>query len=338
MRASFTPALLLGMLVAGCSADTSTISAPPSSALSRGSDGPNLVERPFAGSCVVTFPAPPLPPPAILRQVDTGSCVLTQLGQTAFYGVQDINLAAGTQSGERTFTAANGDILRAVHSGVSAPIGPGLVGFVATLTFVGGTGRFEHATGQARGVGTANLITHTSTFTLDGRIAFDASDRGTSSSATSLRAASVSGPIRPIEGTSVSVPRLDFAPPAGRCPAAYPVLVTIDGSLQLSHLGRTDVVQSHCIDFGGPGSQPDFRAATATFTAANGDRVYATYTGTIVPILPPAGPPTEGTLSVQMTFTGGTGRFTGATGELSGTGVQVFNGAATLTYEGWIAY
>lgn len=144
-------------------------------------------------------------------------------------------------------------------------------------------------------------------------------------------------PRRPISGTSVSVATLDFNPPAGRCPASYPVLVNIDDTLQLAHLGRTHVVQSHCIDFT-PGGAPDFVATRATFTAANGDLLYATYTGTIEPIFPASGPPTTASVAVQMTFSGGTGRFSDATGQLAGSGIQIFFGSATIVYDGWIAY
>jgi hypothetical protein len=113
----------------------------------------------------------------VFESTDTGSCQFSELGQTAFSGVQQINFAAGTQSGQRAFTAANGDILRAVHVGTSTPIGPGLISFRATLTFVGGTGRFANATGQATGWGVANLTTRTSVATFEGSVVYDASDR-----------------------------------------------------------------------------------------------------------------------------------------------------------------
>ena len=133
--------------------------------------------RPIKGHCELTFNPPPLPLPPVHRQIDTGTCWFSHLGRTALYGVQDINFAAGTQSGERTFTAANGDMLYAVHAGTSAPGGPGLVRFVTTITFVGGTGRFANATGRMTGEGTANLITRTTTVTNEGWISYDASDR-----------------------------------------------------------------------------------------------------------------------------------------------------------------
>jgi hypothetical protein len=103
--------------------------------------------------------------------------VFSQLGKTDFHGTQTINFVAGTQSGERTFTAANGDVLRVQHVGTSAPAGPGLIGFQATATVVGGTGRFENATGHIRGWGVANLVTHTSVANFEGEITYAASAR-----------------------------------------------------------------------------------------------------------------------------------------------------------------
>ena len=133
--------------------------------------------RPIKGHCELTFNPPPLPLPPVHRQIDTGTCWFSHLGKTALEGVQDINFAAGTQSGTRTFTAANGDVLRATHAGTSGPAGPGLVRFVTTITIVGGTGRFANATGQMTGEGTANLITRTTSVTNEGWITYAASDR-----------------------------------------------------------------------------------------------------------------------------------------------------------------
>ena len=142
--------------------------------LGRGSLGAAVqrsgTSRPFTGSCVLTFNPPPLPLPPVLHQVDIGTCHLTHLGLADFYGEQDINFVAGTQSGWRRLTAANGDELYYTHVGTSAPAGPGLVSFVAQMTFTGGTGRFAGATGSAQGTGMANLITHSSSVTFAGTI------------------------------------------------------------------------------------------------------------------------------------------------------------------------
>lgn len=174
MRASLPSALLFSLALAGCAEDATRITGP----LVPGDAVHGLVARPLDGGCETTFNPPPLPLPPVHRQVDTGTCQLSHLGRVSLYGEQDINFAAGTQSGVRTFTAANGDVLYAVNAGTSAPGGPGLVNFSTTLTFTGGTGRFEHATGQAHATGTANLIARRTVLTItDGWIAYDASDR-----------------------------------------------------------------------------------------------------------------------------------------------------------------
>jgi hypothetical protein len=90
--------------------------------------------------------------------------------------VEDINVVAGTQTSVvHTYTAANGDIRRVVNVGTDTPNGRG-VSFSATTTFVGGTGRFANATGEAHLEGSDSVITDTSTYTLVGWITYDASD------------------------------------------------------------------------------------------------------------------------------------------------------------------
>lgn len=125
--------------------------------------------RPLTGRCETTFDPPTFPPPPSFTQTDTGTCRLAHLGRAAFHSVKDINFATGTQTTtEATFTAANGDVLRAVGSGTSAPAGPGQIGFSATLTFTGGTGRFAEATGEAHVEGVAQLSTSTATMEIVG--------------------------------------------------------------------------------------------------------------------------------------------------------------------------
>jgi hypothetical protein len=117
--------------------------------------------RPMSGSCMLQFDPPPFPLPAIHHQTDAGTCNLTHLGNTAIYGEQDINFAAGTQSGWRTLTAANGDELHATHTGTSWLVRPGVVGFTAIMTLSGGTGRFANASGEMTMQGEATLATNT---------------------------------------------------------------------------------------------------------------------------------------------------------------------------------
>jgi hypothetical protein len=59
-------------------------------------------------------------------------------------------------------------VLRAVGGGTSAPIGPGQIGFSATLTFTGGTGRFANAAGEAHVEGVASLATSTASLEIVG--------------------------------------------------------------------------------------------------------------------------------------------------------------------------
>jgi hypothetical protein len=180
MRASVTATLMFALVLVGCNGDGVLITGPaarlPSIAIpdtpAFDRDGSGR-ERPLEGRCATVFEPPTLPPPPVVRQVDNGNCQLSHLGQTALQEVENINFAAGTQTGELTFTAANGDILRAVNAGTSALSGPGRISFSATLTIVGGTGRFANATGQAHEVGVADLTTNTASFTLVGWIAYD---------------------------------------------------------------------------------------------------------------------------------------------------------------------
>lgn len=178
MRALTVPTVSLLFTLIGCAGGAPAVAVPDArAALAKSSVATVPGALPIKGRCELTFNPPPLPLPPVHRQIDTGTCWFSHLGRTALQGIQDINFAAGTQSGERTFTAANGDVLRATHAGTSAPGGPGLVNFVTTITIVGGTGRFANATGQMTGEGTANLITRTTAVTNEGWIVYDASDR-----------------------------------------------------------------------------------------------------------------------------------------------------------------
>ena len=107
--------------------------------------------------------------------------------------------------------------------------------------------------------------------------------------------------------------------PAGRCAGSpNPLTFTQVGSGHGTHLGRFQVVQSYCQ---ASPTAPVFTAGLGIFTAANGDQLFDSFEGHL---LPPTGPnivPFEGT----FTFTGGTGRFSAATG--SGT----FTGAVDIS-------
>ena len=177
MRGSRIPSMALASAIVaatliGCADGARTVAAPDAPRLSRSV----VTSRPIGGECTTTFVPPAFPPPLTFQQVDVGTCQLSHLGRVAIYSLQDINIVTGTQTSVvYTYTAANGDILRAVNVGTNTPNGAG-VRFSATTTFVGGTGRFAHATGEGHIEGSASFITNTATYTLDGWIAYDASD------------------------------------------------------------------------------------------------------------------------------------------------------------------
>ena len=102
--------------------------------------------------------------------------------------------------------------------------------------------------------------------------------------------------------------------PGGRCPA--PLLLESDqGGGTATHVGKYTIVNSHCVD-------PITGALTGgTFvkTTANGDQIFGTYAGSATVIQAPA-PVGIFSLSGTVEFTGGTGRFAGATGTTSMTG------------------
>jgi hypothetical protein len=140
-----------------------------------------------------------------------------------------------------------------------------------------------------------------------------------------------------LDGALASRQEAPQRPIKGRCESTYaeppvfafPFLRQVSvGTCQFTHLGRTGqhTVQELNVVTG-------IAVSEITFTAANGDLLYATSIGTGTP----AGPIT--TFAGVSTITGGTGRFTTATGvmDVAGT-VNTVTGDASITYDGWIAY
>jgi hypothetical protein len=161
-------AVFVAVLVIGCTDRKPTTTEVRAPALSRAENA----ARPISGTCQTSFAPPTLPPPPVIRQVDEGSCNLSHLGKAVLYSVEDIDVVAGTQrSVEFTLTAANGDILRVTTAGTNAANATG-VDFAATMRFVGGTGRFANAAGEAQVTGAASFITNTATFTVNGWIEY----------------------------------------------------------------------------------------------------------------------------------------------------------------------
>jgi hypothetical protein len=106
----------------------------------------------------------------------------------------------------------------------------------------------------------------------------------------------------------------------------------ITGIGQASHLGKGSFVALSALDL--TTAPPFHLGGTATFTAANGDEFYTTFTGT-------ATPNGQGALNVSMshTITGGTGKFKNAEGIIEGYTVAVpGHTEASIDYVGTISY
>jgi hypothetical protein len=135
--------------------------------------------------------------------------------------------------------------------------------------------------------------------------------------------ASGSGQAVPFKG--IASGELQFLP-APDCPGWGLETTAIDVPGVGSHLGQMTMFSRHCTPVGdeiGPGTQ--------TFTAANGDKIFTTYTGSA----PYPEPGTDFVVGVtHNTVTGGTGRFEGATGHLEVTGRIQFQGFDDMSWPG----
>lgn len=143
-------------------------------------------------------------------------------------------------------------------------------------------------------------------------------------------------PPKPFEGEFTAVD-LPLAPTAD-CP------VNIGGSQhgRATHLGQFSGASITCgFDLQvmvnppfNPGGAPPYLVAQftnkATWLAANGDELEVETVGVFVQSLPDGISGVRGTMSIV----GGTGRFSGAKGEAQGHR----DGAAPVTFEGWIDY
>jgi len=135
----------------------------------------------------------------------------------------------------------------------------------------------------------------------------------------SVSAAHVSG-----GGAAAPVER----PWSGRCEFAAqrlsPTSIRITGTCHLTHLGRTTYVNLQTLV---PGPVTTFTNAT-TYTAANGDLLYTTATGTVTP----ADGGSRLIIAATETPVGGTGRFERAGGAAALAGA-VFPASGTGFYE-----
>ena len=156
------------------------------------------------------------------------------------------------------------------------------------------------------------------------------SAEGPAARAVSAARGGSASPSRPAGGTCTLVARpVVLAPLPGQ-----PANVTRRQTAyvcQLRHLGRTTVTSTEA-GTAGPGGSAVI--GTATYTAANGDQLFTTFSGT-------ATFPTNGivTFGGTETVTGGTGRFDGASGSFTrATRVNVILGTGQYEITGTLSY
>jgi hypothetical protein len=145
---------------------------------------------------------------------------------------------------------------------------------------------------------------------------------------TTTAGANPAAPERPFKATFEGTRA--FADP-GRCAAlgdGWNLLVVDLTSGNATHLGRITGTADQCI------KGLDIVDGIATYVAANGDELNATYTGTIVSVVDGVA-----VIEVDQTFDGGTGRFEYATGDaFELVSVDLVAGTVQGTVEGDISY
>lgn len=116
-------------------------------------------ERPFKGRDDGQFVATPTAVPWIVISQDAGTGNVTHIGACKMVGIDMIDLSAMWMVGAFTWTATNGDLLMGEYSGPMAfGNSPGSISWLLTATIVGGTGRFQHATGEFVFVGEGEIV------------------------------------------------------------------------------------------------------------------------------------------------------------------------------------
>jgi predicted small lipoprotein YifL len=173
MRTVRTPTVLLVLALAGCGADGPTAPVPDMPTLDRAAAAHRAApERPIKGKCEAeTIEVEPIAP-GVVRRVSVGTCQLSHLGRTQLLSVAITNLVTFEQTGEHTFTAANGDQLHATSAGAGTFAPPATLHFTGVTTITGGTGRFTNATGVMEVLGISDLAAGSTSLTYDGWIAY----------------------------------------------------------------------------------------------------------------------------------------------------------------------
>jgi hypothetical protein len=135
---------------------------------------------------------------------------------------------------------------------------------------------------------------------------------------------------RPWTGVSVGQTWFDLSNPRD-CAAG--ITTRVDQPASASHFGRAFLVMAHCPtgDFA-----DNFADASFTLLAANGDSVRGTYVGTIDGYSEVIGEEIFGTINI--TITGGSGRFEGASGSAVMEWHTIFEGYDDLSWAWWASW
>ena len=163
--------LSLAALSVACTVDQPTSPSPALSVLASKSANSDK-SKPAGGTCTTSFTETSFVFPIATFDI-TGVCNLKHLGRTTMHATQTVNVLTGDLNNSPTYTAANGDMLFTAFVGTSSP--PPDVVFQGTETYVGGTGRFEGATGSSTLEGTATVDVNgsgTGEYTTDGSISY----------------------------------------------------------------------------------------------------------------------------------------------------------------------
>ena len=143
---------------------------------------------------------------------------------------------------------------------------------------------------------------------------------------------------RPFKATSYEIVTSEGVLEGSDCPALE---VNIEGSGEGTHLGRFTLVRRHCFT---PPDHPEFNGSVMhdgiyEITAANGDKLWGTYSGDLQPTEFGDAGPIRGIITSPHTIDGGTGRFEGAEGEFVAVGdYDLVADEGDFEFDGWISY
>jgi hypothetical protein len=111
-------------------------------------------------------------PPLLLHRI-TGTGNATHLGNATFLVEATLNVSTPPPfgvTGTGTFTAANGDQFYTTIAGLVTPTGPTTQRGELTHTIIGGTGRFQNASGSFLAIALVNSTSATNTVSFNGSI------------------------------------------------------------------------------------------------------------------------------------------------------------------------